>query len=571
MSIPAQYASTEELESFLGSPFAPGPFAFESAMAFDEREQLPEEALRLLDDWGLHRFYVPAALGGRLTSFEELASLTRAVSRRDLTLSIAHSKTMLGAVMTWVGGSRALQERMAGLIGGRHAIALALTERAHGSDLMATSTAATKTADGYSLTGEKWLINNATRSRAVTVLARTDERVGPRSLTLFVIDKDSLAEGAFEPLPKVRTLGIRGADISGLVLRDAITGGDSVVGAPGLGLELVLKGLFVTRTLTANLSVGAGDTALRVTLDFARARALYRGTVFDLPNVRTALVNGFVSLLVGECASICGSRAIHFVPEELGIVSAVAKHFIPTSMEALLQRLAVVLGARHYLREGHASGIFQKMLRDNALTSLFDGSTAVNLSGIGLQLRELLRQRRSTTALALFDVHAQPPPFALERIEPISRGNDTILSTGATIAARLAESGPELLGDCARRLVALLAELEREVEALTSGSRRQLLESPRMFALAEMYCRLHVAAACLGFWEANRARGDEFLRDGDWLVLALAQLLLLEMDDVRFEAVVERVAGRLIDLHERDALFSLLPLQCVTRLSRGYV
>src|SRR5262249_22723352 len=57
-------------------------------------------------------------------------------------------------------------------------IALALTERGHGSDLLGTEVEAAPGPGGYRLRGEKWLVNNATRGRALTVFARTDPAGG---------------------------------------------------------------------------------------------------------------------------------------------------------------------------------------------------------------------------------------------------------------------------------------------------------------------------------------------------------------------------------------------------------
>ncbi len=558
------YESTRELERFLGNPYeGRGAFSFARAMAHDEAETFPEEGCALLDDWGLHRFYVPAPLGGALASFQELASLTRAVARRDLTLAIGHAKTLLGCIAAWVGGSPALQRRLADRVLAGAPVALGLTERAHGSDLLATDTVARPaTGGGYALSGEKWLINNGTRSRFVTVLARTGDRGAPRDLSLLLLDKEGLPEGALEVLPKIRTHGIRGADMSGFTLREAPVPADAVIGEPGGGLDLMLKGLFVTRSLIGNLSLGAADTALRVTLDFARTRRLYRGAMLDLANVRADLAGGFASLLAAECTSLCASRAIQFLPEQLAVVSAVAKYVVPTAMEALLQRLSTVLGARHYLREGHAGGIFQKMLRDNSLTSLFDGSTAVNLSAIGLQLPELARERHRVepAPAALFDLQAPVPRFAPERISQVSRGRDSVLVAGASLCRRLREAPPdlspdtrELLRTCAERLLRGVATLDAEVAQLARESRRSLVESPALFDLAAHYARLHAASACLCVWDANR-HADSFLGAGDWLAVALAGLLHAGRPPA---PVLERVLDRLLALHEQDAAFSL--------------
>ena len=53
------------------------------------------------------------------------------------------------------------------------------------------------------VTGEKWLINNATRATAITVLGRTRPAGGPRGFSLLLLDEE--IDGTYELLPKIRT------------------------------------------------------------------------------------------------------------------------------------------------------------------------------------------------------------------------------------------------------------------------------------------------------------------------------------------------------------------------------
>src|SRR5687767_12384983 len=79
------YRSAEDLEQTLGDPLDPTQrFSFKYAVELDEHEIFPSEACELLEEWGLHEYYIPAKYGGKLTHFEEVLALMRVVSRRDL-------------------------------------------------------------------------------------------------------------------------------------------------------------------------------------------------------------------------------------------------------------------------------------------------------------------------------------------------------------------------------------------------------------------------------------------------------------------------------------------------------
>ena len=80
-------------------------------------------------------------------------------------------------------------------------------------------------------------------------------------------------------------------------------------------------------------------------------------------------------------------------PEQSSLWASIVKYFVPTTIETMIQNLSVVLGARYYMREEHEFGTFQRVLRDAAVVSLFDGSTVVNLHALMLQFRHLARRR----------------------------------------------------------------------------------------------------------------------------------------------------------------------------------
>ncbi len=386
----------------------------------------PMRCVAELTRQGAARHFVPIAHGGLLTSVTQAAWCVRAAARRDLTAAVALGQCFLGSVPVWIAGSAAQRERQAAaLLQGRLA-SLALTEQAHGSDLLAGEVTH---ADGR-MSGTKWLINNATRAELLTVLARTTPTGGLGGFTLFHFDKTAQPAATFTCLPKIPTHGIRGADISGITFNAAAVPESARLGATGSGIELSLKALQVTRIGCSAFSLGAADTALRLALDFARDRKLYGATVLEIPHARAVLTTAFVDLLIAEAVALGALRGLHVAPDQMSLASAVVKYFVPTTLEQMVRDVAVVLGARHYLREGP----FQKVLRDIAVVSLFDGSTAVNLEGIALQLSRLKLdtppQPSPDTEERLarrFDPHAALAPFEGRGLELIGPGTDDVL------------------------------------------------------------------------------------------------------------------------------------------------
>jgi len=580
-----QYRAAETLERLLGDPFAPeNPFSFKHAVALDEREEYPAQACQILDALNVADHYIPSDLGGKLNSFEEFINVLRVIARRDLTVAIAHGKTYLGAVAVWVGGSTGQQRRLAEIIRGGSQVALALTEKSHGSDLLASEVEATSIdGGGYTLSGEKWLINNATRSRALTVFAKTGDRADPRGFSLFLVEKNDDVRSTCKPLPKIKTHGIRGADISGISFDGAFLPAGSVVGQAGAGLEIMLKAFQLTRTVITGLSLGAADTALRVALDFALARKLYGDSVFAIPHARRLLCDAFIDLLICECLTIASARSIHVEPEQMSLRSAVSKYLVPTMVEKLLKSLSVVLGARQYLRQEHCDGIFQKVYRDNAILSLFDGSTLVNLHAIAVQLGQLTRRKEQGTdsqaALSnrlarIFSLTEPLPDFAPAALTLHNRGRDSILQGFALSLEKLSSVEPKDTGEGAvltlveSRARAILAEVESQREFVAASlTDSGFNKSPEMFEQAERYCLLEAAACCVHLWIHNRERLGEFFRRGDWLVLSLERLLvrLGQRRSLLPPEHEQRVAQEMERLYQEQQMFSVVPFQLAPR------
>ncbi|WP_422770152.1 acyl-CoA dehydrogenase family protein [Plantactinospora sp. WMMC1484] len=516
MRYPA-FALAEHLDHGLGDPRDPGrPASFARCVALDAREEFPAEICAELDRLGLPRWYVPAEFGGELRSYEELLHAVRILARRDLTVAIGHGKTYLGAVSAWVGGTPEQARRIGAEVLAGTVISLALTEREHGSDLLAGEVTAVPAGDGYRVDGEKWLINNASRGDLLCVLARTEPAGGTRGFSLLVVDKRRLAPDTFRCLPKERTHGVRGADISGIAFHGAQVPAEALLGPAGAGPEIVLKSVQLTRTMCAAMSLGLADQALRLVLDFATGHRLYDRPLVELPHANRTLTEAYVDLLIGEVVSLLTARGIHATPGELSVTSAIAKYLVPTMMDRSIPRLGQVLGARALLTSDHADGLFQKIERDHRIVGIFDGNTLVNLNTLVNQFAGLVRgYRRSVVDAGLtatVELARPLPDFDRGRLALLSRtGCSVVQQLPAAVAEvlELVDAGiaPAVLAEQAGSLAGLVDGIHERMAAYRPSPRRVPAEA---FELAGEYALVFAAAGCLQLWLRNR----HWLADG---------------------------------------------------------
>ncbi|MEW2620556.1 acyl-CoA dehydrogenase [Streptomyces sp. NPDC048106] len=572
------YRLAEEFDYHLGDPHDPGEvFSYARCAELDEREDFPADICRRFQEWGLPDHYVPVEYGGGLRDYEQVLQLVRAVARRDLTCAIGHGKTYLGGVCVWIAGSAEQGARLGADIMAGVPVCLGLTERAHGSDLLAgevRTDGQEPDHDGHWLvSGEKWLINNATRGSVLSLLTRTRPDGGPRGFSVLLVDKRELAEGTYRHLPKIRTHGIRGADISGIAFDRARVPRSALVGAEGAGLEIVLKALQLTRTMCAALSLGAGDHGLRLGLDFAEERELYGRRLVDLPQARHVLTGAAADVLLHEAVALVAARAVQAQTAELGVTSAVTKYLLPTGTDQVLADLTGLLGARAFLKGVYAGGRFQKVVRDHRLVGLFDGNTLVNLNSLVNQFRSLARGFRRGTgdtagAEVACDLTAPLPPLDPARLTLVARyGSGVTASLPAHVdeIARRAARNPALapVAEAARRLLAVTTAVHTEMEE-HQGVLTEV--PPAAFEVARRYTLCWAGAACLGLWtrSADHLRDDpdtgHLWRDGLWLHTALDRLLRrLGEPAAAGEETYEDLLGALRAARSAGRLFSLLP------------
>jgi hypothetical protein len=346
-----------------------------------------------------------------------------------------------------------------------------------------------------------------------------------------------------------------------------------VLGAEGAGLAQTLRTLQVTRTLVAGLSLGALDTALRVATTYASERRLYGGPIDRMPVVRDLLVRAYADLLVGECVALPAVRAVGAAPGRLHRWSAVTKYLVPVLAEESIQGLATVLSARAYLQDEPAARLFQKVQRDHAVMSVFDGTTHVNLAA----LTGMPPPGRPPAGSRDGRARVLATLFRIDELAPGWRPDGAALALSAGETDEITQDWPDAVAELEdlaaadptpvwRELLAVLeawhgvrARYQAGQRALPVGADRH--PPVRAFTLARMHCLFHAAASCVHLWRHARDSRPA-LAGPEWLLLCLQRLL--QRLDAEQELSADATAWAeqaLRDQWAGNRMFSLQPVQ----------
>jgi hypothetical protein len=253
---------------------------------------------------------------------------------------------------------------------------------------------------------------------------------------------------------------------------------------------------------------------------------------------------------------------------------------VPVQLEQMINNVYPVLGSRFYFREEHDFGIFQKMLRDNSIISMFDGSTVVNLHALILQLRGITktRQRRNAKAMdkikanleLIFSLEKEVPRFNPQKLSIFGRGGDDVLN-GLEIALEqlsALEQDSTVKSEVLAKIITLskmILEQREQHDQIITNSKFEFGhdQSPELFEMTKNYCKLHTAVSCLFTWLYNRNHLGDFFAQGEWLVLSLHRLLrpICHLPYTISEEYSENVAQELLKLYQDNQLFSIIPIQ----------
>jgi alkylation response protein AidB-like acyl-CoA dehydrogenase len=347
----AERAAVAEIDRLLGDPADPDA----ELLAADEQSVYFATGQQLLERYRVGAQLVPPALGGRLAGPAGLVDVLRAIARRDLALCLGGTAGSAAAALTvWTCGTDAQRRAVAdalldnGVVAGSARLVEPGGLRLHGSG------------GGLVLDGPSADLADAATARLLLLSARSAGTGGGR---LILADPQRLPDERLRRCTTARTVGLRGVPFAGVDLDECPVPAGSVLPDDGGGVRPVEYAALVARLLRPAVAIGTLDSALRIAVCYAAGRRLNGRPVADLSYPRRILVEAFADLLLCDCLTSAGIRALARSPGAAGRYAAAVDALVPRWLGAAVHRLSTLMGATFYLREGPFA-VFQKHLRD---------------------------------------------------------------------------------------------------------------------------------------------------------------------------------------------------------------
>jgi alkylation response protein AidB-like acyl-CoA dehydrogenase len=259
------------------------------AAHWDEHHVFPRETLNKAAQLGFGSIYVSEEHGGIGLSRVESALIIEALAYGCPSTSAFISIHNMAVWMIDSFGNDELRARYVPQLGTMEKIAsYCLTEPGSGSDAASLKTRAEKDGDHYILNGGKAFISGGGVNEIYVVMARTDQGSKAGGISCFVVEKDTpgLSFGSQE-----KKLGWHSQPTAAVLFDDCRVPASNMVGEPGDGFKIAMKGLDGGRLNIGACSLGGAQRCLDDAIAYVKERRQFGQRIADFQNTQFMLAD----------------------------------------------------------------------------------------------------------------------------------------------------------------------------------------------------------------------------------------------------------------------------------------
>ncbi|MFF6789128.1 acyl-CoA dehydrogenase family protein [Streptomyces filamentosus] len=208
-------------------------------------------------------------------------------------LMMVVSPAICGTVISRFGTDGQKAAWLPGLADGTRTMAFGITEPDAGSNSHRITTTATRTEDGWVLSGRKVFVSGVDIADATLIVGRTsDARTGSLKACLFIVPRDTPGFGRRHIEMELD------ADEKQfeLTLDDVHLPADALVGDEDAGLLQLFAGLNPERIMTAAFAIGMGRYALDRAVGYAKERQVWKAPIGSHQAVAHPLAQAHIEL-----------------------------------------------------------------------------------------------------------------------------------------------------------------------------------------------------------------------------------------------------------------------------------
>lgn len=341
------------------------------AAEIDANSEFPHDTVELFAELGLLAPLLPEQYGGIGLNYQTFSAIIEEVAKVCASSALLLIAQADGLLPILLGGNEEQKSRYLPPLAEGALSAIAITEPAAGSDILAMKSRAQRQGDHYRVNGQKCFITNGSVADTICVYAYTDESRKSQGITGFIIEKGTsgLAYGKNE-----NKMGMRGSINSVLYFDDMQVAEANRIGDEGSGFASIMKTMNCSRLFAAAQAVGLAQGAMDEAIAYARERIQFGRPIADQQAIQFMITDHMAKiesarLLTGKAAQILDQGRFH----EAARYCAMAK-FLASDIAMQATTDAVqIFGGNGYIKEYPV----ERMMRDAKLIQIYTGTNQI--------------------------------------------------------------------------------------------------------------------------------------------------------------------------------------------------
>ena len=366
-----EFARSEEQDAIFDMAYGFGQdHIAPHALTWDRQGAIPKHLWPKVAELGLAGIYVREQSGGSGLSRLDAALVFEALAMACPSVgSFLSIHNMCGGIIDSFGSEETRAKWLPDICAMTKIFSYCLTEPGSGSDAAALRTRATRSNEGYALSGTKAFISGGGYSDAYIVMCRTGED-GPKGISAVVVEDGApgLSFGALED-----KMGWRAQPTAQVQFDDCKIPSDNLIGDEGHGFRYAMAGLDGGRLNIAASALGGAQNALNMTLAYMGERKAFGKTIDQFQALQFKLAEMEVKL---QSARVFLHQAAWKLDTEAADASkfcAMAKLYVTDASFEVANTCLQLHGGYGYLSE---YGI-EKIVRDLRVHQILEGTNEI--------------------------------------------------------------------------------------------------------------------------------------------------------------------------------------------------